>query len=298
MEHKNKVKGKFILIGGNEVKKPEKSPEGDNNQNADFNNGVLDEILKEVSSKSPLIEIIPAASENQEETGKKYVEAFKKLKQKSSLMFLKSAKDAHNNENLQRIEKADIVFFTGGDQDKLEKIISNTPLLKILRNRYENDDFIIAGTSSGAMMWPDSMIVSGASDESLIKGVTELKKGLGFFSRVVIDTHFLSRGRVARLVEALLLSNEELGIGICEDTGLVIYEGRHLKTIGSGTVVILEKKHIKNTNYSSVKKNDPVFVENLTMHILAKGAGYDIQQQRFLIEDQKPVTKKALQRVG
>lgn len=293
-----KVKGKLILIGGNEIKKPAKSPDGDNNQNANFQNGVLNEILKEVTSPNPIIEVVPAASDNQEEMGKKYIEAFRKLKHKASVIKINSRKDAGLPEHLERIEKADIVFFSGGDQSKLEKLVADTPLLEILKRRYYSDDFIIAGTSSGAMIWPKNMIVSGASDEALIKGVIELKKGFGFVSKVVIDTHFLTRGRISRLAEALLMNNDEIGIGICEDTGLVISEGRYLRTVGSGTVVIMEEKSIKNTNYNSVKKNDPIFIENLTMHILAKGAGYDILQQRFLIEDNKSVVKKELQKVN
>ncbi len=298
MEQKNKIRGKLILIGGNEIKRPEKSPEGENNQHSDFQNGVLNEILKEVTSKTPVIEVIPAASEDQDKMGKKYMEAFRKLKQKASVITIHNRKDAALPGNLGRIENADIVFFAGGDQTKLEKLIADTPLIETLAKRYHNDDFIIAGTSSGAMIWSQNMIVAGASDEALIKGVIELKKGLGFVSKVIIDTHFLSRGRMSRLAEALLANNEETGIGICEDTGLVIHEGRYLRTIGSGTVVIMEKKHIKKSNYKLVKKNDPVYIENLVMHILARGAGYDLEENRFLILDPKSATKMELQDAG
>jgi cyanophycinase len=285
--------GKLVLIGGNEAKKPEKKLSEDNDQNVDFNEGVLNEVIWEMKI-SPVIEVIPAASENQEEMGKKYIEAFSRLKQKAKVMMLSNKKDANLPENLQRIEEANIVFLTGGDQSKLFDIIGNTQLHKVLKNKYENEDFIIAGTSSGAMVMSQNMITAGESNEALLKGIIDLKEGLGFITNVIIDTHFLSRGRISRLTESLLIHRNNIGLGICEDTGVVVSEGRSLRTIGSGTVVIMEGKGIKNTNYLSLKETGPVYVENLTMHILAKGAGYDLTERKFMVS-KKQENKKQMQ---
>lgn len=289
---KQKPKGKLIIIGGKEAKKPEKSVSLDNKQNVDFSDGILTEVINELMKDSPLIEVIPVASEDQEDVGKKYIAAFKKLHQKANVMIMKTKKDVDSPEYLERIEKANLVFFTGGDQEKLHKFLSGTKLLEILKIKYENEDFILAGTSSGAMVMSENMIISGDGDEAVLKGIIDSKEGLGFIENVIIDTHFLSRGRLSRLAESLLVHNQNIGMGICEDTGVVVTEGRFLRTIGSGTVVIMEGQDIKKTNYQTIKDKDPVFIENLTMHILAKGAGYDLQQRRFLVMEKKHAEKK------
>lgn len=291
MQEKRVPCGKLIVIGGNEAKENKNKVSENNCQNVDFGNGVLEELFKEMSL-NPVIEIIPAASENQEEIGKNYVEAFARLNQRAKYMIINDRKEADLPENLQRLEDANIVFFTGGDQTKLYDRFAKTQFLKILKNKYENEDFIVAGTSSGAMVMAKNMIISGASDEAVLKGVVESKEGWGLISNVIIDTHFLSRGRIARLTESLLLQKESLGLGVCEDTGLVISEGRYVRTIGSGTVMIIEGKDIKNTNYNSLKEKDPIFIENLTMHILARGVGYDLYQRKFLLPDKKPESRK------
>ncbi|HEX3006325.1 MAG TPA: cyanophycinase [Bacteroidales bacterium] len=293
MNEKQIPTGKLIIIGGNETKEPEKKLTEDSNQNVDFNEGVLNEVIGEMKI-SPVIEVIPAASENQEEMGKKYIAAFSRLKQKAKVMTLSNKKDANSPENLQRIEEANIVFLTGGDQSKLFDIIGNTQLHKVLKNKYENEDFIIAGSSSGAMVMSQNMITAGESNEALLKGLIDLKEGLGLIANVIIDTHFLSRGRISRLAESLLIYKNNIGLGICEDTGVVVTEGRYLRTIGSGTVVIMEGRNIKNTNYLSLKENDPVYIENITMHILSKGAGYDLMERKFIVS-KKPENKKQMQ---
>lgn len=283
---KNTPKGRLIIIGGNEAKQPQKNPSDENEQRVDFGNGVLEEILKEVKG-NPVIEIIPVASENQDEMGKNYIEAFARLKHKAKVMIIKNRKEADSTEILQRLEEADLVFFTGGDQEKLYKTLFNTQFLKVLINKYENDDFLIAGSSSGAMVMGENMIVDGDSDEAILKGIIELKEGFKLLPGVVIDTHFLSRGRLSRLTEALLINKNNIGIGICEDTGLVISEGNMLRTVGSGTVIVMEGKNVKNTNYNSLKDKDPIYIENLTLHVLARGAGFMLEQNKFQVLEKK-----------
>lgn len=291
IHEKQKPKGKLIIIGGKEAKKPEKSIYIDNKQNVDFSEGILKEVISEAMNDSLIIEIIPVASEDQEGIGKKYISAFKKLEHQANVMIIKTKKEVDSPEYLERIEKANLVFFTGGDQVKLHKYLEGTKMLEIIRNKYENEEFILAGTSSGAMVLAENMITKGDGDEALIKGLIELNDGFGFINNVIIDTHFLSRGRLSRLVEALLVHHQNTGLGICEDTGVVVTAGRFLRAIGSGTVVIIDGRDIKNTNYKVQKDKDPVFIENLTMHVIAKGAGYDLQQRRFLIIEKKQSEK-------
>ncbi|HEX2936255.1 MAG TPA: cyanophycinase [Bacteroidales bacterium] len=278
--------GKLILIGGKEARKPENKVSDNNEQKADFDNGVLMEILKEVD-ENPVIEVIPMASEDQEEVGKMYIDTFAKLNQKANVIFMNNSKDANNPAFVERIEKADIVFLTGGDQKKLFKYLHESAVLKTIIQRYEYEDLVIVGTSSGAMVMGEHMIIAGESDEAVLKGLIDTEDAFNIIPNVVIDTHFLSRGRFSRLAEALLINNDDIGIGICEDTGVVITEGNKLRTIGSGTVVLMEGSNIKSSNYLYAKDKDPLFIENLTIHVLAQGAGYDLQRRKFAVLEKK-----------
>lgn len=278
--------GKLILIGGKEAKKPENKVSGDNEQKADFINGVLKEVLNEVD-ENPVIEVIPMASEDQEEVAKTYIDAFAKLKNKANILMMNNSKDANNPVFVERIEKADIVFLTGGDQKKLFKFLHESAVLKTIIQRYENEELVIVGTSSGAMVMGEHMIIAGESDEAVLKGLIDTEDAFNIIPNMVIDTHFLSRGRFSRLAEALLINNDDIGIGICEDTGVVITEGNKLRTIGSGTVVLMEGSNIKSSNYLYAKDKDPVFIESLTIHVLARGAGYDLQHRKFVALEKK-----------
>lgn len=293
-QKKAKPKGRLIIIGGREAKDPGKKVSDYNEQRKDFYNGILNDILREVK-KDPVIEIIPVASSDQEVSGKDYIDAFKRLKQKVNVLVIKSRKEADSPEILDRLKQADIVFFTGGDQLKITEALQRTEFLKVLRERYEKDDFIIAGTSAGAMVMSENMINSGNSDEAVLKGIIEISPGIGLISNVIIDTHFLSRGRFSRIAEALVINNEDIGIGLCEDTGIIVTEGRFVKTVGSGTVILMESKNIRNTNYKEAKDKEPIYIDNLDVHVLSQGAGFDLHQRKFLIPDKKQVTVKKME---
>lgn len=287
-------KGRIVIIGGNEAKEPEKNPSEDNHQNVDFSHGVLEQVLKEIGGK-PVIEILPLAGENQEEVGKRYISAFNKLNQKAKVLLINNRTDADKTENLQRLEEADLVFFSGGDQVKLYKLLHETQFLKILKNKYVNDsNFIIAGTSSGAMVMGEHMITSGENEEAVIKGIIKTQRGFNLIPNITIDTHFLSRGRFSRLTEALLICKDDIGLGICEDTGVIISEGRILRTIGSGTVILMDGNKVMNNNYATVREKDSVYIENLVIHVLASGSGFDLAERKFLVMDKKKNSRKEM----
>lgn len=276
-------KGLLIPIGGNEAKKPQEKLSDDQNQKVDFFHfGILKEILSEIKKEKPTIEVIPAASGTPDEMEKRYRDAFRKLGLKVGFINFSTAKQADQKENIDRIAKTDAIFFTGGDQDLLVKKLGGTRFLEILKEKYVQEEFLIAGTSAGAMAMSEDMINSGHGDEAMLKGIIQMKQGLGFSSDIIIDSHFLSRGRMSRLTEAVLQKRDKTGIGICEDTGVVISQGDILRAIGSGTITIINGEAIKNTNYQKAKKNDPVYIENLKLHILAKGAAYSIKKKEFV----------------
>jgi cyanophycinase len=278
----NTPKGKLIAIGGNESK-------GfgdliDKDREIDLNDGVLRDVLREMKP-DPLVYIFPLASQHQEEIGQSYIEAFAKLGFDVSLMIIRDKKEVDDTRNLQKLTEADGLFLTGGDQSRLMKMLEGTDLLDLVKQRYLKDNFVIAGTSAGAMVMSEFMIQGGGSEESLIKGTVELASGFGFLPGTIIDTHFLERGRFSRLTEALCKKSKFTGVGLSEDTGVVITGGKQLRVIGTGTVIVIESDEIKNTNYSTRKLNEPVFIENLVIHILSKGTSYILKEKKFLVQD-------------
>lgn len=278
----NTPKGKLIAIGGNESK--DLGEMIDKDHEIDLNDGVLRDVLREMKP-NPLIQILPLASQHQEEISQSYHEAFGKIGFEVGLMIIRDKKEVDDTRNLQKLHEADGLFMTGGDQSKLMKMLEGTDFVDLMKQRYLKENFVIAGTSAGAMVMSEFMIQAGGSEESLIKGTVELASGFGFLPGTIIDTHFLERGRFSRLTEALCKKSKFTGVGLSEDTGVVITGGKQLRVIGTGTVIVIESDEIKNTNYSTRKLNEPVFIENLVIHILSKGTGYILKEKKFLIQD-------------
>lgn len=279
----NVPKGKLIPIGGNEAKEYTDKGLDDIEQNIDFQSGVLKQVIAEMRKKKPSIAVLPIASNHQEEIAAIYEAAFGKIGHKTHPLIIHEKEDVDHKKNLERISETDGIFITGGDQSKLKKLLNGTRFLEILHDRYQNEEFVVAGTSAGAMIMSEYMIDTGASEESVIKGIIKLTKGFGFLPKTIIDTHFFNRGRFARLTEALLQKKNLIGIGISEDTALVVTAGNAMKAIGSGTVIIMDNDEIKNTNYEVVQDKDPIFVEHLVVHLLARGSAYLLKEKKFLV---------------
>jgi cyanophycinase len=189
---------------------------------------------------------------------------------------------AHQKDYLSRIEKASAVFFSGGDQFRISTIIGGTPILDILKKKYyHNKSFILAGTSSGAMAMAKIMIHEAEVDEAILKDNLHVSSGLGFFNHCIIDTHFIKRGRIGRLCHAVLINPDLIGIGLAEDTALIIKKSYEATCIGSGMVIIIDAHGIKQTNITEEDNDSPIFVENLKVHILTKGCSYNCKTRVF-----------------
>jgi cyanophycinase len=284
-------KGKLIAIGGSELKEPgDHAASSELRQKDFFASGILVEFLAEVKGKQSRIEVIPAASEIPQEMGESYQKAFRALGCKNvHVLSIDGSEQADSPQNLQRIEKADGVLFTGGDQTRLVNTLLDTLLLAKIHERYQNEEFVIAGTSAGAAAMPKLAIKEGKSAESLIKGMVETIKGLSLLPQAIIDTHFMQRSRFSRLTEALLRNPGLLGIGLCTDSGVVISGGDALRAIGSGSVCLIDTDNVGETNYSKVAELQPVYVSNLRVNLLAKGASYYLQDRLFTRTDESYV---------
>ncbi|WP_247232080.1 cyanophycinase [Telluribacter sp. SYSU D00476] len=278
-------KGKLIPIGGKEARSPSNAQDSKDEKTIDFfGSGILNDVLKEMKGEESRIEVITSASGYPEEMGVMYQEAFGKLGCNNVDIMHLDGRNVNSKKVLERLADADGVFFTGGDQVQLLDRICDTAFLDALTERYMKDDFVIAGTSAGAMAMASHMIKGGSDSESLLKGIVEMGTGFSFLPGTVIDTHFLSRGRFSRLAAALLECPSCIALGICEDTGLIITEGNLMRTIGSGVVVILEPDEIQRTNYREAKNMEPVYVESFKLHILAEGVTYSLKERKFFVD--------------
>ena len=280
-------KGKLIAIGGAEDKGTdlEKGEINRNNLNF-FELGILNRIVKESGGPAVKIEVITTASMIPYEVGENYINAFGKIGCVDiNVMHIRNRGDALNEEYLERIKKCDTVMFSGGNQLHLSSTFGGTKFLNILLERYQNEEgFTIAGTSAGAMAMSNTMIYEGNASKAHLKGEVKITTGLGFIDDVIIDSHFEKRGRFTRLAQAVATNPSCIGIGLGEDTGMLITEGNKMEAIGSGCVIIVDGHDIRYSNIADIPDGNPYSIDNLRVHICEKGNGYLVKERQFLPE--------------
>lgn len=251
-----------------------------------FEQGILKRIIIESAQREDsVIEVVTTASQIPEIVGEEYVKSFQQLQVNNiGVLDIRSRTDAGNQDYIDRISKADVVMFTGGDQLRLSSIFGGTKFLKVLRERYFKDNFIIAGTSAGAAAASSNMIYRGSSSEALIKGEVQITAGLGFIDSVIVDTHFVQRGRIGRLFYAVASNPGMLGIGLGEDAGLLITEGNMLEAIGSGLTILVDGRYISETSIYDVEIGSPVSIDGLRVHVLSIFDKYDLAKHELEIK--------------
>lgn len=186
---------------------------------------------------------------------------------------------------LDRIAAADVIFFTGGDQLRLTSIFGGTLIHDLLLKKYLEEDFLYVGTSAGAACASKNMIYQGSSREALLKGEIKITSGLGFMDNVIIDTHFVQRGRIGRLFQAVVGNPKTLGIGLGEDTGLLIKNGVSMEALGSGLVIIVDGRQILDSNITDVALGEPISIKNLVVHVMSQGDVYCLETNDLTINN-------------
>lgn len=288
------IRGKLIIIGGAVYKGSFSETDLDqtatNNLNF-FETGILKRIL--VESKHNInsrIEIVTTASIIPKEIGPEYVKAFEYLDAKNvGVLYIERREEAADEEVLERLKNADIVMFTGGDQLRLTSILGGTPFHDILLDKYQNEDFIYAGTSAGAAAASNNMIYQGSSSEALLKGEVKITSGLGFIDGVIIDTHFVQRGRIGRLFQVVVGNPKVLGIGLGEDTGLLITNNTEMEAIGSGLVILVDGREIKDTNLTQIELGQPISINHVVTHVMSQYDTYDLDTHKMHIHSSQYV---------
>lgn len=277
-------KGYLIAVGGAEDKGTdlEKGIMERNKLNF-FELGILKNIISLTRKKSPRVEVITTASSIPDEVGDNYKNAFMKLGCNDvGHLRIRNREDAASVDHLSRLSACDCIMFSGGNQLRLSSIFGGTEFLDILKRRYQDEpNFVIGGTSAGAMAMSNTMIYEGSASLAHLKGEVKMTTGLGFLQNVIIDTHFDKRGRFNRLAQAVAAQPGAIGIGIGEDTGIVVTEGHSLCAIGSGSVIIIDGKNIEYNNIADIKFGSPISVENIMVHIMSSGDVYNLTTRKY-----------------
>lgn len=288
-------KGTLIVIGGAEDKGSIETPDISAKNIFYEPAEILKRLLPPKRSRKT-IEIITTASGEPDSISKRYKEAFHSLGfEHVDFITMGNNYDAKNPIFVERIKKTHAVLFSGGDQFRLSTILGNTDVLIAVQKRYmEDKDFIVAGTSAGAAAAGALMMYEGENNEAILKGTVKISSGLGFINGCIIDTHFTKRGRFGRLAQAVVMNPTCVGIGLGEDTALVITKGRLAQCIGSGMATIIDGQMVGHTNMAYADDGEPVSIEKLLVHIMVKGSGFELDTREFLPSKRDIKTENSL----
>ena len=251
-----KISGNLIIIGGAEDKKGKKE--------------ILKRVAKYIDPNKDKMLIATIATEYPEKSYGNYKTIFNNLGIKNiEKLDISVREEAFEKENIDLIKEADLLFFTGGDQLRITSMIGGSPVYDAIKELCINGG-IIAGTSAGASVMSDVMIVGGEEEESPKKSTLNMSAGLGLIKNTLIDQHFAQRGRIGRLLTAIAQNPEVLGIGIDEDTAIVINDDE-LTVIGSGAVYFVDGRNIEYTNVSEKRQDEVFSIFNIKLHVLTAG---------------------------
>lgn len=252
---------------------------------------VLRKTIDEVKGEAERVVVIAAASREPREAAEPYLRAFKDMGIRYvDDLGLQSRSEVEERRTLEMLEKADVIYFTGGDQVRLVEVLRDTEALEIIKRRY-HEGAVIAGTSAGAAAMSEVMLARGSVEEGLNKGNVKVDRGLGLLPHTVIDTHFVQRGRFARLLEVVTQDPSLTGLGISEDTAIVVRNGgREFDVVGSDNVIIFDGSEVLHTNAREADRGEVLIVARAIIHALADGCHYNFATREVSVPKVEKVT--------
>ena len=266
----NENQGKLLIIGGAEDKEGECK--------------ILREFLRCAGGTKAHIVIMTAATSLPGEVGDNYIRVFERLGAEDvRVVDTQTPEDANNPDYLEAIEQATGIFFTGGEQARIINCLKGTKLDEAMHKRYA-EGIIIGGTSAGAAMMPDMMIIEGDSETNPRVEVVAMGPGMGFLPGVVIDQHFAQRGRLGRLVTALLLQPAVLGFGIDENTAILV-SGDELEVIGESAVTVIDESEKLHDNIDGRLKDEGLAICGAKLHILPHGYRFNLKTRQPVLDN-------------
>jgi cyanophycinase len=251
--------GSLIIIGGHE--------------NKEGHRPILEQIARKVRSGKLIVATL--ASEEPEEQWDSYRKVFSELGvSRIEHLDVRKREELVRDPRIDMVTDADVFFFAGGDQRKLTSRFGGTPLCTRMRERYENGA-TIAGTSSGASAMSEVMMAGGDENTSSGNAASSLAAGLGLVPGLIIDQHFAERGRISRLFKAVAQNPRLLGIGIDEDTAIVLEEHREFRVLGSGAVYVVDGRALLHSRIPE-EGSAPSSIFGLWTHVLSEGDRFDL----------------------
>lgn len=263
-----KAHGRLIAIGGAEDRDGEAR--------------ILKKFVELSKGEKAYIVVMTVATNHPQKSGDELKKVFKRLGvKKVDALDVLARKDAETEESLKLVKKATGLYFTGGDQLHITSLLGGTPLQKIIHQRYEKD-LIVAGTSAGAAMMSNSMILDGGGEENpRLRGV-EIGPGMDLLIGAIIDTHFSQRGRHGRLLSAVAHYPQDLGLGIDENTAMIINK-TEFEVIGEGAVTVIDGGAMTFTNAPDIKPSGNLALADVKVHVLPEGYKFNLQERRVLV---------------
>jgi len=242
---------------------------------------ILREVVRLSGGRDAAIVVVTAASEDQEAAGETYQRVLLKLGAKSvSILNLTSRTQAQRPEEASVLEHATGVFMTGGDQLRITAMLGGTPVYRAIQERYE-EGVVICGTSAGASVMSGAMIVGGREDEAPTKERSvRMAPGLGLVEEVVIDQHFAQRGRIGRLLSAVAQNPYVLGLGIDEDTAVILEANGVFRVTGNNSVTVVDGTGITHSNVTESDFSKILALTDVVIHVLPRNYGFDLAARR------------------
>ena len=184
---------------------------------------------------------------------------------------------------LARLRGATLVFISGGDQERLTEFLVGTAFLALLKERCRTDaGFILAGTSAGAAALAEFMLAEGRGWRSLLPGGITVLPGLGLLPGVVLDQHFAERHRYPRLLHAVLVQPAYLGLGLSEETGLLMRPGQPAEVFGDEVLFVFDAANAQKISLVGPGPRRPVSGHGLGLHMLVAGQRLDLATRQVV----------------
>lgn len=256
----------LVIIGGKE----------------DRSNGkvILGEVAKRVGSGKLVVSTV-AMPGKANDLFEEYEKAFRSLGVKHVYnLEIEDREEATRESKVRILEDAKGVFFTGGDQVKITSQIGDTAVFNRIREIYDEGG-VIAGTSAGAAVMSETMMVEGGDEQShVVGGSVKMAPGLGLIAGVVIDQHFMERGRFGRLIGAVAQNPKNLGVGIDEQTAIVVERANGFYVLGSGAVYVIDGSEVTYSNIAQEAMNKSLSIYDVRVHVLSQGDRFDLLRRR------------------
>ncbi len=263
------IGGHLLVIGGAEDKYNERR--------------ILKKFLHLAGDEDAEVLIVPVASDFPEFAADVYTQAFRNLGiANPRVLRATSRQDVVQADHEALLDGVTGVFMTGGDQMRLVSLLGGTKFADLLRKLVRETNIVLAGTSAGAAGMSTSMIVRGESTSHPHRNSVSLSPGLGFLKNIIIDQHFTERGRISRLITAVSYNPYNLGIGIDENTAIILDGNGILEVFGQGSTTIVDGSQITFNEIAEVPDHEAFSVCGLQLHVLRDGLVYDYRERHPL----------------